>query len=201
MAAGVEVGVVEGSAAGVLAAERLALNLLQRMSGVATEARRLCRLVEGTGARLLDTRKTAPGLRYLDKYAASVGGMLNHRLNLADGVLLKENHIAAAGGLRRAVEAVLRRKPSHLLVEVEVRTLAELEEALGLPVDVVMLDNFPVEDVARGVRLAAGRRPLEVSGGVEEGNIRAYAETGVDYISVGAVTHSVRAMDLSLLVD
>lgn len=197
---GTEVCVVEGRAAAVLGAERLALNLLQRMSGVATEARRLCRLVEGTRVRLLDTRKTAPGLRYLDKYAASVGGMLNHRLNLADGILVKENHIAAAGGLRRAVEAVVRRRPSHLLVEVEVRTPEELEEALGLPVDIVMLDHFDVEAARRAVERAGGRRPLEVSGNVGEANLRSYAETGVDYISVGAVTHSVRSVDLSLLV-
>jgi nicotinate-nucleotide pyrophosphorylase (carboxylating) len=192
--------VVRGRTASILQSERVALNVLQRMSGVATEAKKLCSLVSGTKAKLLNTRKTIPGMRYLEKYASTVGGAVNHRLSLSDGILIKENHIMAAGSLKQAVLEAWKRKPANILIEVEVKNLRELREALDLPVDLVMLDNFDPATVRKAVRMTAGRKPLEVSGNVRAGNIRTYALAGVDYISVGAITHSAHALDFSLLV-
>ena len=195
---------IKGRTVSILQSERIALNLLQRLSGVATETSRLVGLISGTGARLLDTRKTTPGMRYLEKYAVTAGGGLNHRLNLGDGILIKENHIAASGSLTAAVKNAWSRKPRHILLEVEVKNLKELAEAFGLPVDLIMLDNFGLDMIKEAVDLRnrSGKgKKMEVSGNVTGLNIRAIAETGVDYISVGAITHSARALDFSLLLD
>lgn len=191
-----------GPARALLSGERTALNLLQRMSGTASAARQYVDAVEGTGAVILDTRKTAPGLRVLDKLAVRLGGATNHRAGLYDMALIKNNHIAACGGsLRAAVERVragdTRRRP----VEIEVRTFAELDEALTLDVDRIMLDNMGVDDLRTAVRIVAGRVPLEASGNITLANVRAVAETGVNYISIGALTHSVVALDVSLRLD
>jgi nicotinate-nucleotide pyrophosphorylase (carboxylating) len=194
------VATVEGPAVGILTAERTALNFLQRMSGIATLTRRCVEAVAGTKAVILDTRKTAPGLRPLDKWAVRLGGGQNHRLGLYDMVLIKDNHIAAAGGITRAVERVRQRNQPGLPVEVEVKSLAELEEALALKVDRIMLDNMGLDEMRRAVETTAGRVPLEASGNVTLENAAAIAATGVDYISVGALTHSVKALDISLEV-
>jgi nicotinate-nucleotide pyrophosphorylase (carboxylating) len=187
-----------GDAAVILTAERTALNFLQRMSGIATLTAQYVAAVEGTAARICDTRKTAPGLRALDKYAVRMGEGRNHRVGLFDGVLIKDNHIRAAGGLGEAIESV-RHSAHHLLkVEVEAQSLTEVEQALAAGADVVMLDNMDVEQVSRAVKMVAGRCELEVSGSVTLGTVRAFAECGVDYISVGALTHSAPALDLSL---
>lgn len=191
---------VRGPGISLLSAERTALNFLQRMSGIATLTRRYVEAVAGTGAVILDTRKTAPGLRILDKWAVRLGGGQNHRFGLFDMVLIKDNHIAGAGGLTAAVARVRAKNLAGLPVEVEVKTLDELEEALALhpPVDRIMLDNMPLEVLGQAVRLSAGRVPLEASGGVNLETVRPIAEAGVDYISVGALTHSVKALDISL---
>jgi len=198
---GQTLAVVSGSLAALLTAERTALNFLQRMSGIATLTRRFVDAVRGTGARILDTRKTAPGLRLLDKYAVRAGGGTNHRFALYDAVLIKENHIAAAGGIGPAVQRVRKQAPQAARVEVEVRNLAELEEALAAGADMVMLDNMEPEAMREAVRRVDRRIPLEASGNVSLENVRAVAETGVDFISVGALTHSVRAADVSLLIS
>ena len=197
---------VSGSAAGILTAERTALNFLQRMSGIATGTARYVEAVEGTGVQILDTRKTAPGLRALDKYAVAAGGGTNHRTGLYDMVLLKENHIQAAGGINAAVAAVraqMSEAQRDVQVEVEVETLDQLGEALAAGVDRVMLDNMDLDTMREAVtRVGAtrGSRPeVEASGGISLETVREVAETGVDMISVGALTHSVAALDLSLL--
>lgn len=210
------VATVEGPAASILTAERTALNFLQRMSGIATLTRHYVKAVAGTKAAplrhravILDTRKTVPGLRLLDKWAVRLGGGHNHRLGLYDMVLIKDNHIAAAGGITQAVERVRQRnqpglcpeRVEGLAVEVEVKSLAELEEALALSVDRIMLDNMDPDEMRRAVEVTAGRVPLEASGNVTLENVAAIAATGVDYISVGALTHSVKALDISLEVE
>ena len=199
---GSEVLRIEGSSHGLLLAERVMLNLLQRLSGTATLTRRFVDAIEGTGARLLDTRKTTPGLKLLEKYAVRCGGGVNHRLTLGDGVLLKENHLAAAGGIRAAVEAARRVSPNLVKIEVEVETLDQLKACLELPeVDGVLLDNMALEQMRAAVALRdrSGRRLfLEASGNLTLARARAVAETGVDFLSVGALTHSAPAVDLSL---
>jgi len=195
------VATVGGPAASILTAERTALNFLQRMSGIATLTRRYVEAVAGTKATILDTRKTAPGLRLLDKWAVRLGGGQNHRLGLYDMVLIKDNHIAAAGGITQAVERVRQRNRQGLAVEVEVKSLAELGEALALDVDRIMLDNMDLGEMRRAVEVTAGQVPLEASGNVTLENVAAIAATGVDYISVGALTHSVKALDISLEVN
>ena len=195
------VATVEGPAASILTAERTALNFLQRMSGIATLTRRYVEAVAGTKAVILDTRKTAPGLRLLDKWAVRLGGGQNHRLGLYDMVLIKDNHIAAVGGITQTVERVRQRNQQGLAVEVEVKSLAELEEALALNVDRIMLDNMDLDEMRWAVEMTAGRVPLEASGNVTPENVAAIAATGVDYISVGALTHSVKALDISLEVE
>ncbi len=201
--AGDILAVIQGPARAILSAERTALNFLQRMSGIATAARRYVDSVAGTRAIILDTRKTAPGLRVLDKWAVRLGGGQNHRFGLFDMVLIKDNHIAAAGGITRAVARVRAHNQAGLPIEVEVKSLAELEEALSIqpPLDRIMLDNMDLETMRRAVEMTAGRVPLEASGGVSLEWVRAIAETGVDYISVGALTHSVKALDISLEVE
>ncbi|GAB4271084.1 MAG: carboxylating nicotinate-nucleotide diphosphorylase [Deferrisomatales bacterium] len=192
---------VEGDARTLLTGERTALNLLQRLSGIASLTARWASYLEGTRARLVDTRKTTPGLRALEKYAVRVGGAANHRFGLFDGVLIKENHIRACGGVAEAVGAARSRVPHTLRVEVEVTTLDELDAALEAGADAVLLDNMSLEEMARAVERTAGRALLEASGGITEERLRAVAETGVDLISAGALTHSARAADLSFLLD
>ena len=192
---------ISGSLKSILMAERTALNLLQRMCGIATATRAFVRAVAGTEARILDTRKTAPGLRFLDKYAVRIGGGQNHRFALYDGVLIKDNHIAAAGGITKAVRRARRGIAHTLKIEVEVRNLDELEEALAAGADAIMLDNMNTGDMKTAVAVTAGRVPLEASGNITLDNIRAIAATGVNFISVGALTHSVHAADISLLIQ
>ncbi len=199
--AGDLVATVDGPAIGILTGERTMLNFVQRMSGIATMTRRFVDAVQGTGAIVLDTRKTAPGLRVLDKTAVRIGGGQNHRMGLFDMVLIKDNHIDACGGIEAAVARVRAHAVGATLpIEVECRTRADVATCLPLAVDRLLLDNMSVADVRACVDLVAGAVPLEVSGNVTLDNIRVYAETGVTFISVGALTHSVRALDLSLLV-
>ncbi|MFK5927796.1 MAG: carboxylating nicotinate-nucleotide diphosphorylase [Desulfuromusa sp.] len=190
---------LKGKAAVLLQGERVALNLLQRMSGIASLTASYVAEVEGTNTRIVDTRKTVPGLRALDKYSVRMGGGRNHRIGLFDGVLIKENHIAAAGGIRAAIERAKQQLPHTLKIEIETRDLAEVEEALGAGADIIMLDNMSLEQMRQGVDLIAGRALVEASGGVSLERVRDIAETGVNIISVGALTHSVRAVDISML--
>ncbi len=195
---------VEGCARAILAAERTALNLLMRLSGVATLTRRYVREVEGTRARITDTRKSTPGMRLLEKAAVRAGGGTNHRAGLDDGILIKDNHLMLAGGVGEAVRLAKDRTPHLLKVEVEVENLSDLEEALAAGADAVLLDNMSPEEVRGAVELARRRRPdviVEVSGGVDLKSVRAYAEAGPDLISVGALTHSAPAADISLEVE
>ncbi|MFL6652517.1 MAG: carboxylating nicotinate-nucleotide diphosphorylase [Sulfurifustaceae bacterium] len=188
----------EGPARGLLTAERTALNFLQLLSGTATAARRYADAVRGTRAVILDTRKTLPGLRLAQKYAVRCGGAQNHRIGLYDGILLKENHIAATGSITAAVRAARAGAPADVFVEVEVENLAALREAIDAGAERILLDNFGLDDIRRAVAETAGRAKLEVSGGVTLANVRALAETGVDYISIGDITKNVRAIDLSM---
>jgi nicotinate-nucleotide pyrophosphorylase (carboxylating) len=202
--AGATLGRVAGSAHSLLSAERTALNLLQRLSGVATSTARHVAAVAGTKARIVDTRKTTPGLRTLEKAAVRHGGGQNHRFGLADGVLIKDNHLAALGApgapgrVARAVRQARANAPHTLRIEIEVTTLAELDEALAAEADVVLLDNMDVAQLREAVQRTAGRALLEASGGITLDRLRAIAETGVDLISVGALTHSAPALDISL---
>ena len=191
---------VRGSARAILTAERTALNFLGRMSGIATRTRQFVEEVRGTNARILDTRKTAPNLRAADKLAVRFGGGENHRAGLYDMILIKDNHIDFAGSITEAVRRA-RASNSVLTIEVEARNLADVAEALDVRVEWIMLDNMEVDDMRRAVALNAGRARLEASGNVNLNNIRRIAETGVDYISVGALTHSVRALDVSLRIE
>jgi nicotinate-nucleotide pyrophosphorylase (carboxylating) len=200
---GQSIAVIRHNARVVLSCERVILNFMQRLSGIATLTRQFVDAVSGTKARILDTRKTAPGLRMLDKYAVRCGGGQNHRLDLSDGVLIKNNHIALAGGVAPALERAHKNRRGEQIIEIEVRSLEELEQALEHGGEAILLDNMPVEDVKRAVALcsqAERRIPLEVSGGITLENVRAYAETGVNFISVGALTHSAKAMDMSMRV-
>ena len=192
---------IAGDASLLLQGERVALNLLQRMCGVATQTAQYVRAVAGTKARVVDTRKTTPGLRMLEKYAVRVGGGINHRTGLYDGILIKENHIAAAGGITAAVNRARNYIPHTLKIEVETETLAEVREALAAGADIIMLDNMDVPTMREAVAIIGGKALAEASGGVNLTTVRAIAETGVDIISVGALTHSVRAMDISMLME
>lgn len=197
------IAVLRHNARVVLSCERVILNFLQRLSGIATLTRQFVDAVSGTRARILDTRKTAPGLRILDKYAVRCGGGQNHRLDLSDGVLIKNNHIALAGSIAAALERAHRNRRGSQPIEVEVRTLAELDDALAHGAEAVLLDNMPVEHVKEAVaRCARAERHIlvECAGGIGLENVRAYADTGVDFISVGALTHSAEAVDMSLRV-
>jgi nicotinate-nucleotide pyrophosphorylase (carboxylating) len=192
---------VAGRAASILAAERVALNFLGLLSGIATTTARYVDAVEGTGARVLDTRKTTPGLRALEKEAVRAGGGVNHRSGLFDAILVKENHSALAGGVAEAARRALAAAPAGVTVQVECATLAEVSAALDAGVPRLLLDNMAVGDLRRAVALADGRAELEASGGITLETIRSVAETGVHYISIGALTHSAPALDVSLLLD
>ncbi|MDD2336643.1 MAG: carboxylating nicotinate-nucleotide diphosphorylase [Geobacteraceae bacterium] len=200
LSAGDVIADITGDAASLLQAERVALNLLQRMCGIATLTARYKQAVAGTGAKVVDTRKTTPGLRQLEKYAVRIGGGNNHRSGLYDAVLIKENHITAAGGLSVAVERARAFVPHTMKIEVETETLDQVAEALSAGADIIMLDNMDLEMMRRAVTLIAGRSLTEASGGVSLETIAGIAATGVDIISVGALTHSARAMDISMLL-
>lgn len=192
---------ISGNIHSILQAERLVLNFMQRMSGISTFTKRLVDIISGTNAQLLDTRKTTPGMRVFEKYAVSVGGGVNHRMGLYDMVMLKDNHNDYAGGITAGVnqtKSYLKSQNRQLKIEVETRNLEEVEEALSVGVDRIMFDNFSPDDMVKAVNLVNGRCETEASGGITESTIRNYAETGVDFISVGALTHSVRSLDLSL---
>ncbi|RXK54370.1 carboxylating nicotinate-nucleotide diphosphorylase [Oleiharenicola lentus] len=189
---------VEGSTASILTAERTALNFLQRLSGIATQAARYAAAVKGTGVRIVDTRKTTPGWRALEKYAVRSGGCFNHRSSLGEQVLIKDNHIAAAGSLARAVELCRIAAAHGAKIEAEAKTLAEVKEAVRAGADIILLDNMTPAQVRAAVKTVAGRALIEVSGGVTFATLRDYALPGVDIISIGALTHSVAAADLSL---
>ena len=195
--AGHKVGQLKGRLESILVIERPLLNFLQRMSGVATLTRSYVDAIAGTGARIVDTRKTMPGFRLLDKYATRTGGASNHRSALDGGVLIKDNHLQAAGGVASAVRKARAHASHSLAIEVEVEDLAGLDAALEAGADVVLLDNFTAEGVAQAVQRAGGRAIMEASGGIVLENVRAYAETGVDLIAIGALTHSARAVDLA----
>ena len=199
---GDDIAVVRGSAAGILKAERIALNFMQRMSGIASDTNRYVQAVQGLKARIVDTRKTAPGHRYLDKYAVRMGGGYNHRLNLADGILIKDNHIQANRyremGLKEVIQLALARASHTIKVEVEVESMDQVKVALDAGAHIIMLDNMSVEDMAGAMKIIGDRAVVEASGGINYDTVRAVAETGVDLISIGALTHSVDALDISL---
>ena len=200
---GQSIAVIVHNARVVLSCERVILNILQRLTGIATLTRKYVDAVTRTDATILDTRKTAPGLRILDKWAVRCGGGTNHRLDLSDGVLIKNNHIALAGGVVPALQRALKNRRGKQLVEIEVRSLDEFEAVLEHGAEAVLLDNMTPEQVRRAVEMVAGlerRIPLEASGGITLENVRSYAETGVNFISVGALTHSVQAVDLSMRI-
>jgi nicotinate-nucleotide pyrophosphorylase (carboxylating) len=198
---GTSLAEASGAAAPLLTGERVALNFLQHLSGIATLTWRLKQELTGLRAQLLDTRKTLPGLRALEKYAVRMGGGRNHRLRLDDGILIKNNHLRLAGGIRAALESARRHRPQGFQIEVEITSPEELEQAIRGGADALLLDNMTPEQVRQCVTLVAGRARLEVSGGIDAGNIRAYAETGVDYISVGALTHSAPAADIHFRLE
>lgn len=192
---------VYGDLGNIMTAERVALNLLQRLSGISTRTRAFVNEVEGYKAKILDTRKTTPGLRALEKYAVTVGGGQNHRFGLFDGILIKDNHIKAAGGIAAALELLNRHAPHYLAVEVEVETLEELTEALHFNVPAILLDNMTTEMMIEAVRINGGRAKLEASGNMTLDRLKEVAATGVDYISAGSLTHSVKSLDISLKVS
>ena len=195
---GQKLGVVRGDIRVLLSGERTALNYLQRMSGIATYTRTVADMLKGSKTKLLDTRKTTPGMRIFEKYAVKVGGGYNHRYNLSDGILLKDNHIGAAGGVKEAVKMAKEYAPFVRKIEVEVENLEMLKEALEAGADIIMLDNMSVEDMKEAVKLTAGRAETECSGNVTKENVAKLADIGVDYISSGALTHSSPILDLSL---
>jgi nicotinate-nucleotide pyrophosphorylase (carboxylating) len=193
---------VEGNAQSILTAERLVLNCMQHMSGIATRTREITDLLKGTNTKVLDTRKTTPGMRYLEKWAVRIGGGVNHRFGLYDMILIKDNHVDYAGGIREAIESTqnyLKEKNKKLAIEIEVRNLEELEQVMQTGgIDRILLDNFKPAQLCDALNMIEGRYITEASGGITVDNIREYAECGVDYISVGALTHSVKSLDLSL---
>ena len=193
---------VYGSARSILMAERLVLNVMQRMSGIATQTQRIVRLLEGTGTKVLDTRKTTPGMRFLEKMAVKIGGGVNHRFGLYDMILIKDNHVDYAGGIAQAILAAktyLKKKQLAIPIEIEVRNLSELAQVLETgQVDRILLDNFDFETLKKAVALVGGKYITEASGGITDKNVRQYAECGVDYVSMGALTHSVKSLDMSL---
>jgi nicotinate-nucleotide pyrophosphorylase (carboxylating) len=200
---GQSIAVIRHNARLVLSCERVILNFLQRMSGIATLTRKFVEAVSGTRARVLDTRKTMPGLRVLDKYAVRCGGGQNHRLDLSDGILIKNNHIALAGGIAQALQRAHHNRRGSQPIEIEVRSLADMEQALAHGAEALLLDGMSVDDVRKAVETCSKREkrlPVECAGGITLENVRAYAETGVDFISVGVLTYSASAVDMSLRV-
>ncbi|RKD26916.1 nicotinate-nucleotide pyrophosphorylase [carboxylating] [Caminicella sporogenes DSM 14501] len=189
---------IKGNTKAILKGERLALNLIQRMSGIATISRKYRDVVKDFPVRIVDTRKTTPGLRILEKYAVRIGGCYNHRYNLSEAVMIKDNHIKAAGGIREAILKVKDKIPHTIKVEVEVESITELKEAIDAGADIVMLDNMELEDMKKAVEIGKGKVIIEASGGITLDKLVQIAEVGVDVISVGALTHSVKAMDISL---
>jgi nicotinate-nucleotide pyrophosphorylase (carboxylating) len=202
LAPGDDIAVVRGSAAGILRAERIALNFMQRMSGIASDTNRYVEAVKGLHARIVDTRKTVPGHRYLDKYSVRMGGGFNHRLNLADGILIKDNHIQANAfremGLKDVIQLALSRASHTIKVEVEVESMDQVKEALEAGAHIIMLDNMSVPEMADAMKVIGDQAIVEASGGITYDTVRAVAETGVDLISIGGLTHSVDALDISL---
>ncbi len=189
-----------GNTRTILKGERLALNLLQRMSGIATLSREFADKVEGLNTRIVDTRKTTPNLRILEKYAVGVGGCFNHRYNLSDAMMIKDNHIQAVGSIKKAVELGKENIPHTMKIEVEVKNIEELNEAIEAKADIIMLDNMSIKEMKKSVEIAKGKAVIEASGGVDLNTVREIALTGVDVISVGALTHSYKALDISLLI-
>jgi len=189
---------ISGKTKSLLKAERIALNLLQRMSGIATAASMYAKVVEGLDVRVVDTRKTTPGLRYLEKYAVKMGGCHNHRYNLSDAVMIKDNHIAAVGSIENAISIARANIPHTTKIEIEVKNLEELKEALDSKADIIMLDNMDVPTMEKAVEINSGQAILEASGNITLETLRSVAESGVDVISVGALTHSVMALDISM---
>lgn len=196
--AGQELIKLSGPTAAILRGERVALNFLQRLSGIATQTNYYVKLLRDYPVRVVDTRKTTPTLRVLEKYAVRVGGGYNHRMSLADGVLIKDNHIKAAGGIATAISILKKRLPHTVKIEIEVQDLPGVEEALTAGAEIIMLDNMGIEEMKKAVRLIAGKAIVEASGGITDQTVREVATTGVDIISVGALTHHIRALDLSL---
>ncbi len=197
---GDDICIVKGSMRGILSGERTALNLLQRLSGIATLTRRYVEKTDSSRVRVIDTRKTTPGLRILEKYAVRMGGGFNHRFGLFDGILIKDNHIAAAGSLSKALAKIKGRVPHTLRIEVEVEDTKGVEEAIGAGADAILLDNMSLKEMREAVSIAGGRVLLEASGGITVESIQEISQTGVDLISVGAITHSARSVDISLEV-
>ena len=195
---GDHIATIQGPSRSILSGERLALNLLQRMSGIATATNKAAQAVRGTRAKIVDTRKTTPGLRVLEKYAVKTGGGYNHRFNLADGVLIKDNHLVAAGGIDKAVQAVRDNVPHTLKIEVETETMDQIQQALDAGADIIMLDNMGIDEMAAAVKLIGGRALTEASGNMGERDLLSVASTGVDFISIGALTHTVKSLDISL---
>ncbi|KUG04991.1 quinolinate phosphoribosyltransferase [hydrocarbon metagenome] len=191
------IAVVKGKTASLLTGERLALNFLQRLSGIATKTSGMVEAIKYYKAEIVDTRKTTPGLRVLEKYAVRVGGGRNHRFGLYDGIMIKDNHIKSAGGITKAIITLRQKVPHTLKIEVEVEDLKQLQEALDAGADIIMLDNMSIEDMKNAVDITAGKALLEASGGINESNIVEVARTGVDFISTGAITHSVSSLDIS----
>lgn len=192
---------VEGPMRALLMGERTALNFLQRLSGIATLVRSYIDAIGKTKVRLVDTRKTTPGWRILEKYAVRIGGAHNHRMGLYDGILIKDNHIAACGGVKKAVERMQKRKSHLLKIEVEVSDLDQVKEALGAGADVIMLDNMDIAQIREAVKIVGGRAMVEVSGGITQSSLKQLADTGVDIISVGALTHAARSVDISMQIE
>lgn len=192
---------ISGKAVSILPAERLAINLMQRMSGIATQTKRYTDIIKDYKTQIVDTRKTTPGLRVFEKYAVRCGGGKNHRFNLADGILIKDNHIKASGSITNAVKAAKKMAPHTLKIEVEAETKDEVKEALNAGADIIMLDNMSYEEMERAVKFIDGSAIVEASGNMDTKDLKMVAETGVDYISMGALTHSVKALDISLKFD
>ncbi|MCX6149379.1 MAG: carboxylating nicotinate-nucleotide diphosphorylase [Ignavibacteriales bacterium] len=198
------IAIVSGSASSILTSERTALNFLQRMSGIASYANKFSEIIKHTNAKVIDTRKTVPGLRILDKLAVSYGGCQNHRIGLYDMFLIKDNHIAAAGSILNAVHScikLMKKKNKKFKIEVETENLEKVAEALEAKADIIMLDNFDIDKMAEAVQMINGKAKIEASGGVTLDSVKQIAETGVDFISVGALTHSVKALDISLELE
>ncbi|MCK9425490.1 MAG: carboxylating nicotinate-nucleotide diphosphorylase [Ignavibacteriaceae bacterium] len=200
VSAGTRIAEVKGSLRALLTGERTALNILQRMSGIATTTNSFVKIVNGTNAKILDTRKTVPGLRMLDKYAVKIGGGTNHRIGLFDMVLIKDNHIKAAGNITKAIAKIRKGATKKIKIEVETSNLDEVREAMKNKIEIIMLDNMTVAMMKEAVEIIAGKAKVEASGNVNLKTLRKIAETGVDYISVGALTHSVKALDISMKI-